>query len=851
MSQNWKNLLQEHIQSKHEVLPIYDCKVISEGTNLSFICIVTALGKSATGALRKTKLDAEQNAAKRMCYRLGLVGFQEAQNSSEGGQWSPLEVGPVEALKCGLYDQVAVENLVKKIVDRVDEAMKVRFKNTDDSLKSNLGKILDVTDALVRVGAIKPSSHMFTPAAEVFPRRQIFVRVPDGSTKTVDVSDITTVGELRIHVSSLCKIPPNFLSLQFRGKVLTDDENMSSSGVLAGDFINVLTRLPGGMPSEKKKKEKKEVKKIMKAGAELAGVLPSGPSPSVKKKAMKIKKKAANAVKSVEKRMTAPEGGVGANIQRLIQQSAGPRLAVAPSVSKFIMSVVTPGLDTPERLGEAFDDSPTAVTAFKGQENGSFTTLAAVPSGLLGLPELGATAILKFRNPVRNVVQYVDAPGNVNYDWVLANNSVETNTLPATTGAMLLTDSEQPIDIRYIRFRDGLPIHGPLLGVGTHPSKPALRFTWYNGFHDADTDYTNWFLTLTAPPAVNGASGINDFPSYVYAGFKYEVYGYRLNEVEVSNAFVVDTSSVVLPGATNNIDLSLDEDGNHLKPGYYAYTIKLAAVYSALADESTPSPARKSSSSAPAPSVPTPITPFGPLPVWLAVADTACYTTGGMWAHKMLPDFESNISSLDNVRVVGSSVMLSQRGATVTSQGTIAQIQLLKLTNWAFQIGLSYADIAKLKDSDTGRSTKTGSYAFIKPTDMKDFSFAKTWQTEDGVIKYINYPVLSETGYVLVYCVTNQPSTGGGLTNPPPEMIITTWSSIEFATLNQIFDTRVGTIDPALVTAAFMRIKKMKQYHNNDNHIRDLFRKALGWGEKVMEYAPKVMEGAKYLGSMF
>jgi hypothetical protein len=65
-------------------------------------------------------------------------------------------------------------------------------------------------------------------------------------------------------------------------------------------------------------------------------------------------------------------------------------------------------------------------------------------------------------------------------------------------------------------------------------------------------------------------------------------------------------------------------------------------------------------------------------------------------------------------------------------------------------------------------------------------------------------------------------------------MIWTFWTSIEFETQNQIFDTRVGQAPEGLIEAGFRRIKTITQYHDNESHLNKIFRNVMDFGKKVM-----------------
>jgi hypothetical protein len=602
---------------------------------------------------------------------------------------------------------------------------------------------------------------------------------------------------------------------------------VSEYGIQQQDFLNLLGRIAGGAKGGKsgKKEVKKEEKKIEKEVKHIAKTAPQAVSVANKLK-HKAEKKARTAASVVRR-------DLDKIVQRQsIMNQSERRPAGLTNAKRFLMSVVSPGMEPPERLAMSFDDTPTAVTSLKAQYQCEFTNAANIvdsDSTVLAPPELGATVGFKFRHPIRNTVTYKMGTTGFTYEAYIGYGSEDGTTAPAPNAGMMISSSETPIDVRWIQYVNGDMVHGPLMGVGFHPRKPELRFLWWDGGGGAND---KWQLTLIMP---SSGGVVGDMPAPSFTGYSLNIKIYRLNKVEVGDAFEQLHPAPFTPGSTNIVTITNNSAGDPLPAGYYAYTMHW--IYRT----DVAPPARKlstpSSSSLPLQPLLPGVDASEPVvscPAFIQLKYVRSSDANQpLWAHRMLPDLENNIYSTQQIRTIGSSSMVSQRGAAITAQGNIAQIQAMKGQNWTDYVSGGYSALADLKGADSGRSITKGAYCFTKPLDMKDFGFIKSWQTENSNIRFMQFPLLPEDGFLVQYVVTNQP-TGGGPTVPPPAMIWTFWTSIEFETQNQIFDTRVGQAPEGLIEAGFRRIKTITQYHDNESHLNKIFRNVMDFGKKVM-----------------
>ena len=89
---------------------------------------------------------------------------------------------------------------------------------------------------------------------------QIYVRGLEGSSRAVDVTHETSVGELKALISSRERVAPEEQRLRHGGWGLDDDQEMVLEHCQAGDTITLTASLLGGMPKKGGKKGGKEKK---------------------------------------------------------------------------------------------------------------------------------------------------------------------------------------------------------------------------------------------------------------------------------------------------------------------------------------------------------------------------------------------------------------------------------------------------------------------------------------------------------------------------------------------------------------------------------------------------------------
>ena len=77
---------------------------------------------------------------------------------------------------------------------------------------------------------------------------QIYVKNLKGKSEAVDVEASDSIETVKLRIQSKLGIPPDLQRLRFDGRQLADGRTLASYGIEKGATIDLLLRLPGGVP---------------------------------------------------------------------------------------------------------------------------------------------------------------------------------------------------------------------------------------------------------------------------------------------------------------------------------------------------------------------------------------------------------------------------------------------------------------------------------------------------------------------------------------------------------------------------------------------------------------------------
>lgn len=216
------------------------------------------------------------------------------------------------------------------------------------------------------------------------------------------------------------------------------------------------------------------------------------------------------------------------------------------------------------------------------------------------------------------------------------------------------------------------------------------------------------------------------------------------------------------------------------------------------------------------------------------------------WSHRALPNFLNQVPSIEDVRVIGASLMFSNTSNMLARQGQIVGVQLKPFTDWTEFIGFNA--ISGLRTS-TQKLAEKGMYGFLKPSDPSDFN----WTGEIEVVGTSRSPVnagstfeglddaffniLPSSGYISIVASMDPAVQRTGY-----------WTSaykLEYLSDDQWRSLEHPSIQGAEVELALAAISEAPMFYENPFHFQDILDWVKGVAKRVadgvIEYGPKVI----------
>lgn len=245
-----------------------------------------------------------------------------------------------------------------------------------------------------------------------------------------------------------------------------------------------------------------------------------------------------------------------------------------------------------------------------------------------------------------------------------------------------------------------------------------------------------------------------------------------------------------------------------------------------------------------------------PLPESIDLAITFKWGDNGQcWGHLPINDMEKQFASVDRVRMIGSSVMITNNSAAIQKQGTCVGVQLDCGTNW--QEFTTFRSLSELRKAHI-RPSDNGIYGFLKPSDPKDFDFIPEFQRSiptngvgptDSDQELSMLPELSDAAFLII---PNQPFIGAAIDvsqslTGVTGYFTTAWS-LEWLSNDMWRSLAMSDVDDITFSQAVHFITVTPQWHANGNHLEDLWSSiksvAKSVVDGVMEYGPKILSAA-------
>jgi len=198
------------------------------------------------------------------------------------------------------------------------------------------------------------------------------------------------------------------------------------------------------------------------------------------------------------------------------------------------------------------------------------------------------------------------------------------------------------------------------------------------------------------------------------------------------------------------------------------------------------------------------------------------------FAHLPIPDVFENGTLVSKVRILGASIMYSNKTAALTANGTVAMTQTPKGVN--FDDWTNYKKIVGVPNHGEF-DAKKGIYGFLKPSgeidyDMQDFS-----EYTKDVLTWFGYNLVPKSPLLVIFIVVESTDL----------LEVGKWTicnQFEYETSSRLVETIVAQGDPDVFRKARIACKSVPQFHENPFHLKDIFGAATKVADAIVKYAP-------------
>jgi len=222
---------------------------------------------------------------------------------------------------------------------------------------------------------------------------------------------------------------------------------------------------------------------------------------------------------------------------------------------------------------------------------------------------------------------------------------------------------------------------------------------------------------------------------------------------------------------------------------------------------------------------------------------TGCDFTGlSTWGHRSLPNLENNIYSAENIRIISSSIMMTNKAAPLYREGKVSAVQVPRNIDWE-TLGLDLTMIQSMQGATT-MEFKNGVYAFIKPTQPEDFDFKQYLDVHD-VVGLVDsyYPLDNESSYIGIYADV---SVASGR-----DSYMTVCSGIEYQTEDTWRVLSQSKFTNQDIQLGMQEIKDLAYVYENETHWSQILdfieRNAKKVANAVVQYGPGAIQLASKL----
>lgn len=388
-----------------------------------------------------------------------------------------------------------------------------------------------------------------------------------------------------------------------------------------------------------------------------------------------------------------------------------------------------------------------------------------------------------FRNAARHFIFYDSNPTNAvaTYNWRSSNDDANPTRFVTAAGAGPSSLGLHEIEPTAATAATPYAPHGPILFAG---EAEGHKYIW--------VDEQGGIAVTTN---VTGAVANNDI---VFEVFQY-IDGRR------KLAFTTAVTAGAIPAAFTT--------GTTLSKGYYNVLITHTAGSDVLN--------------------------------YVTVASSNGAGPAGVWCHRPLSGFTSNIQKIQAYAITAASLLWRNTASYQNAQGDFGATQVGKGVGWetvAAQGG--YSGIAAAYANQwVSRFAAKGEYAFMKPEDAEDFAMNADVEQGSTTWSTCTFP-LEERSAFLVFAASVSDTAGRDTT-------VRLASHVQYETNDTWSDIRPPTSIRADWENAMAALCSMEQFYENPTHIKEILASIGKYGRVAVDIASYLLStfgGEKYAG---
>jgi len=226
------------------------------------------------------------------------------------------------------------------------------------------------------------------------------------------------------------------------------------------------------------------------------------------------------------------------------------------------------------------------------------------------------------------------------------------------------------------------------------------------------------------------------------------------------------------------------------------------------------------------------------------------------YRHASISGMQNKAAVIDQVRVNGSSMLLSNVVMQNAKGGTVYGIQSSAEHPWYYWTQ-SLTNITSANTTmRTVQNWDKGLYCFIKPQGGLPFSMDVAFQKQ-GRLNFSDtldiIPMFRPFGpksYIVAIVVPPDVGTSIAVVYPTAQTTFTICRSIEFTTMDQFFNVDVSKMSSSYFNDYADALRAVPQFYENPLHLAAIGSLVAGLARKVVEWAPRVAKGAAVVAGM-